>query len=94
MRIAGIILIVLGLGVFAYWGATGAPFVTQYQVAKTTVEEDDFGDQVEKTEMVDEFRFGLMPDKGLDGALPLGGVPIGLGVALLIGGVLLKRKQS
>ena len=94
MRIAGIVLIVLGLGVFGYWGATGAAQVTKYQVPKVEVEVDDFGDEVEKTVMVDEFTFGLLPDAGYDGALPVGGAPLGLGFALIVFDLLKRRKEG
>jgi hypothetical protein len=43
--------------------------VTQYQVATVVVEEDEFGDAIERTVMVDQFRFGLLPDKFYDGAI-------------------------
>ena len=94
MKIAGIVLIVLGLGVFAYWGATGAEPVTKYKVLVEYEEEDDFGDKVTKSKMVDEFRFGLLPDQGYDGALPVGGGLGGLGIALLVGGVIRSRKEG
>ncbi len=94
MRIAGIVLIVLGIGVFGYWGATGAEPVTKYKVLKTKVEVDDFGDEVETSEMVEEFRFGLLPDAGYDGALPVGGGLGGLGIALVIVDLLKRRKEG
>lgn len=94
MRIAGIILIVLGLGVFAYWGVSGAHFATQYKVEQKTMEEDDFGDEVEVIKMVDKFQFGLTPDKGPDSALTLGGPPLGLGVVLLLVGLKRGRKEE
>lgn len=94
-RIAGIVLIVISLGVFGYWGATGAHFTTQYQVLVETEVEDDFGDKVKKSEMVDKFQFGLNPtDKLIDGALPIGGTFGGLGVALLVFGFIRGRKQG
>lgn len=93
MRKIAIALLVLSAVVFGAWVATGAHFVTQYQVAKTIEEEDEFGDVVERTEMVDEFQFGLMPDRFVDGALPLGGGFGGLGLGLLIFD-LLKRKKD
>lgn len=94
MRIAGIVLIVLGLGVFGYWGATGAEPVTKYKVPKVETTVDDFGDEVEKTVMVDEFRFGLLPDAGYDGALPVGGGLGGLGIALVVIDLLKRRKEG
>ena len=94
MKIAGIILIVLGLGVFGYWAATGAEPVTKYQVVEETVTTDDFGDEVTSKTMKDEFRFGMLPDKGYDGALPVGGGLAGLGVVLLIAGVVRSRKNA
>ena len=95
MRIAGILLILLGLGVFGYWGASGAHFITLYKLPKKVVVEDDFGDKVEKTVLVDEFRFGLNPgERGYDGALPLGGGPLGLGIALVIGDIIRRRKDK
>lgn len=62
---AGIFVLVLG-----FWVVSGAGLVTQYQVAVTETIEDEFGDAVEQTVLEDQFRFGLMPDKGPDGALP------------------------
>ena len=94
VMIAGIVLIVLGLGVFGYWGATGAEPVTKYKVPQVVVEEDDFGDKVEKTVMVDEFKFGLLPDAGYDGALPVGGGLGGLGIALVVFDLLKRRKEG
>lgn len=95
MRIAAAILILLAVAVFAYWGATGAHFVTVYQVPKVTMVEDEFGDQVEKHEMVDEFQFGLNPtDKYIDGALPIGGTLGGLGLGLLVFDLLRRRKKA
>ena len=94
MKIAGIILIFLGLGVFGYWGATGAEPVTKYQVAQKVTTTDDFGDEVTSLVMKDEFRFGLLPDKGYDGALPVGGGLAGLGVVLLVAGVMRSRKAA
>lgn len=59
------------LATLGVWWAAGSHFVTQYQVAETVIEEDEFGDAIERTEMRDEFRFGLMPDRGYDGAAPI-----------------------
>lgn len=95
LRIIGGVLIVLALGVFGYWGATGAHFTTQYQVREITTVEDEFGDKVEQAKMVDKFQFGLNPsDKMVDGALPIGGSLGGLGFGLLIFGVLRAKKQK
>lgn len=83
----GAVLIVGAVGVFGYWTASGSHFVTQYQVETTVVEEDEFGDEIESTEWVDEFQFGLLPDADenpVTGAAVLGGVPAGLGVVLLM----------
>ena len=44
--------------------------------------------------MADEFRFGLTPDKGYDGALPIGGGLGGLGLVLLVVGVVRGRKAE
>ena len=94
MKPVGIVLILLAIGVFGYWGANGAHFATQYQVQKTKTIEDDFGDKVEQKYMADEFRFGLTPDKGYDGALPIGGGLGGLGLVLLVVGVVRGRKAE
>ncbi len=94
MRNAGIVLIVLGLCVFGYWGATGAEPVTKYKVLVETTTVDDFGDEQKKSEMVDEFRFGLLPDAGYDGALPVGGGFGGLGFALVIIDLIRRRKEG
>ncbi len=82
LALLGLVLVV---AVGGYWAASGAKMVTQYQVAVTVVEEDEFGDAIERTVMQDEFRFGLLPDKWYDGAivwLGLGGGLVGLGVVL------------
>ncbi len=94
MRTVGIILIVNGLGVFGYWASQGAHFITLYEVPKTTVEEDAFGDKVERTKMVEQFRFGLMPDKPYDGALTLGGGPLGVGIALVVASFVVGNKDE
>lgn len=60
----------LAAAVLVFWLASGARIVTVYQVPQTRVVEDAFGDKVERTKMVDNFEFGLLPDKGYDGALP------------------------
>ena len=94
LRLIGAALIVLSLGVFGYWGASGAHFTTQYQVLQETEVEDEFGDKIKKSEMIDKFQFGLNPsDKLIDGALPIGGSLGGLGLALIIFGVVRARKQ-
>lgn len=82
-KYSGIAAIVIALLVLGYWGLSGASMVTQYQVATVEVNTDEFGDQIETTVMADEFQFGLLPDKGYDGALPLGGGFLALGVGLL-----------
>lgn len=77
--------------VLAIWGFSGAPMVTQYEVAQEQTTVDEFGDEITTTEMVEQFQFGLLPDKGYDGALPLSG---GL---LLVGGALVfigKRRRT
>ncbi|MFW5967610.1 MAG: hypothetical protein ACOCV2_08840 [Persicimonas sp.] len=79
----GIACFLLAAVVAGVWVAHGAKFVTQYQVQETVVEEDEFGDEIERKEMVDRFRFGLMPDKGYDGAAPVGGGLLAIGVALM-----------
>ncbi len=95
MKIAGIILLLLSAATFAYWGATGAHFITLYEQPETYTEVDDFGDEVEKTRMVENFQFGLNPsEKYYDGALPIGGTTGGLGLALLIGGIVLGKKKK
>jgi hypothetical protein len=82
---AGAILcFALSAGVLGYWQSVGGAMVTQYQVAVTVSEEDEFGDVIERTEMQDQFQFGLLPDKGYDAALPwVVGFDL-IGVALLI----------
>ncbi len=94
MRIAGIILIVLSLGVFGYWGASGAHFTTQYKVLEKVTTEDDFGDKVTTEQLVDKFQFGMMPDAGYDGALPIGGGLGGLGFALIVLDIMRRRKEE
>ncbi len=70
LLIVGIIFALLETGVIAYWVASGASMVTLYQVPVEVTEEDEFGDEITRTVMQDEFRFGLLPDKGPDAALP------------------------
>ncbi len=89
----GVVFLVVAAGVFGYWQLSGGYFVTQYQVEQTVVEEDEFGGEIERTVMEDEFRFGLMPDKPYDGAITLGGLPGGLAVVLLILAALKKRNE-
>lgn len=84
LTVAGIVLLVAAGGVFGYWAASGAHGVTQYEVKETVVEVDEFGDEIERTQWRDEFRFGLFPDRGYDAAATLGGTPAVLGVLLLI----------
>jgi hypothetical protein len=83
--LAGAILFfALSVGVLGYWQSVGGAMVTQYQVAVTISEEDEFGDVIERTVMQDQFQFGLLPDKGYDAALPwFIGFDL-IGVALLI----------
>ncbi|MFB6350614.1 MAG: hypothetical protein ABEN55_22770 [Bradymonadaceae bacterium] len=52
--------------VLVAWLASGAHIVTQYQVPVTVTETDEFGDKIERTVMKDQFRFGLLPDRGYD----------------------------
>ena len=95
MKIAGIVLIVFGLAVFGYWAASGAEEVTRYKVAHVEKVVDDFGEEEEVTTMREEFRFGLLPDEAfIDGAISLGGGPLGLGVVLLIAGFVRGRKED
>lgn len=95
MRIAGIILILISLITFGYWAATGMNFITLYEQPQEYTVEDDFGDTVTKTKMVEDFKFGLNPsDKYYDGALPIGGTSGGLGLALLLGGIFMKRRKA
>lgn len=95
MRIAGILLLLVSAATFIYWAVNGAHFITLYEQPETYIITDDFGDEVEKTRMVEDFRFGLNPsDKYYDGALPIGGTTGGLGLALLIGGTLLNTRKK
>lgn len=71
------------------WGVAGFHMVTQYQVAETVVVEDEFGDEVEVTEMRDEFRYGLLPDRWYDGAA----LPIGAGGAFGLAAAWLARRR-
>ena len=93
--IAAIVCFVLSAVVFIYWGATGAHFVTQYEIAVTKEIEDDFGDIEEVTTMEPGFQFGLTPsDRIVDAALPLGGGLAGLGAVLLAVAMIRRRKQE
>lgn len=81
---AAILFFALSTGVLGYWQYVGGAMVTQYQVAVTVSEEDEFGDVIERTVMQDQFQFGLLPDKGYDAALPwVVGLDL-IGVAFLI----------
>jgi hypothetical protein len=88
---AGVCLLVV-LVVFGAWLAEGAHFVTQYQTAQTISESDEFGDVIERTVMVDDFRFGLLPDKGYDAALPYFAL-FGVG-AIALGGIGVRRRRA
>ncbi len=91
LTIAGGACLVVALAVLATWVALGAHPITQYQVETIVVEEDEFGDEMERAVMQDEFRFGLLPDKGYDAAAPLMAVFGGLGLVLLF---VARRKSS
>lgn len=67
---AAVLCFALSMGVLGYWQYAGGAMVTQYQVPVTVSTEDEFGDVIESTVMQDQFRFGLLPDKGYDAALP------------------------
>lgn len=69
LLLVGIVAATLEAATLVAWVAGGAHMVTQYQVATVVVEEDEFGDSIERTVMVDQFRFGLLPDKFYDGAI-------------------------
>jgi MYXO-CTERM domain-containing protein len=68
-----VFLAALAVLVLVFWAISGAALVTQYQVATTQQVEDEFGDLVEKTVLEEGFKFGLLPDKGYDGAAPIAG---------------------
>lgn len=84
LRLLGLLFLLDAVIVFGFWGATGAAIVTQYEVPVEIEEEDEFGDVVTRTTMIEQFRFGLLPDRGYDGALPLGGGAAAIGVAFLL----------
>lgn len=69
----GLVLAILSVGVMAFWAVSGTSFITQYQVATTQTVEDEFGDVIETTVLEDQFQFGLLPDRGYDGAAPIAG---------------------
>ncbi len=94
MRIAAVVLLLVSAAVFIIWASMGADMVTKYQTPVSVVETDDFGDRVERTELRDEFTFGLLPDKGYDGALPLSGIPLGLGLGLLVVDITRRRRRQ
>ncbi|MFU8803913.1 MAG: hypothetical protein ACNA8W_08910 [Bradymonadaceae bacterium] len=77
---AGYVLAALSAAVLIIWAVAGASLVTQYQVATTQSVEDEFGDTIESTVLVDQFQFGLLPDRGYDGAAPFVGGFGGLAV--------------
>jgi hypothetical protein len=93
LLVAGVISFVLAGSVLGVWYAQGATRITQYQVATVEVEQDEFGDEIETTVMKDEFQFGLLPDKGYDGAGPLAGGFSALGIALLAFLGIRRRKE-
>lgn len=71
MKIAAFLIWGVGIVTVVVWLATGAPFVTRYEIPVTVVEEDEFG-TVERTEMQPGFELGLMPDRAMvDGVLPI-----------------------
>ena len=86
LKVLGAILICLAGAILLIWVGSGSHMVTQYQVETVEVEEDEFGDKMERTVMRDEFRFGLLPDKFYDGAAPWMGLFFVVGLAFLIVG--------
>ncbi len=72
-----IVAFVLAAGVLGYWVKDGSHMANQFKTLKVTVEEDEFGDKVEKKEWVEEFHLGLM-----DGALPAALGLAGIGAVL------------
>lgn len=88
---AALVSALAAVAILGLWVFSGASLVTQYQVAQTEVIADEFGDEVEITTMVDQFQFGLLPDKGYDGALPLSGALLAIaGVLFFLG----RRKEE
>lgn len=94
LKIAGAILLAMAVAVMAYWGVSGAKMVTQYEVRTTVVEQDEFGDEVERERMVEQFQFGLLPDRGYDAAAPLAAGLSFLGLALLAAAHLKRRRDD
>ena len=92
-RIGGFFLLA-AVAVVVAWQVAGGHFVTQYQVEKTVVEEDEFGDEIERSVMEDEFRFGLMPDRGYDAAAPWFGFFFVVGMGLIVVGFVRSRKEE
>jgi hypothetical protein len=88
----GLLFVLLEGVVIAYWVASGASMVTVYQVPVEVTEEDEFGDEITRTVMQDEFKFGLLPDKGPDAALPWMVLFSGISVACFV--VNSRRKSS
>ena len=87
----GVFFVIIAVVVMGAWGAMGAHMITQYEVATTVVKTDEFGDEVERTVMEEQFQFGLLPDKGYDAAAPLAGFFGVLGIVLL---VVARRKKK
>ena len=84
MRIAGILLLLISLFTFGFWAFSGFSSITLYEQPERYTEVDEFGDEVERERMVEDFTFGLTPsDKFYDGALPIGGTAGALGALLL-----------
>ena len=72
-----IVCLVLAAAVMGYWAMDGQHSGNLFEVQKVTMEEDEFGDKVEKKEWVKEFHLGLF-DGALPAALGLVGVSVGL----------------
>jgi hypothetical protein len=87
----GFVLECIGLAALLFWLQAGAHMVTQYQVAEVQQVEDEFGDDMEQTVMVDRFQFGLLPDRGYDAALPWMIVGLGGGFACVFLGIRRRR---
>ncbi|MCA9525032.1 MAG: hypothetical protein KC549_01890 [Myxococcales bacterium] len=77
MKAAGIIAIVLGLGVGGVWLASGMHLATQTEKLVETRTTDEFGDEVVDRKWEKTFELGL------DFAGPGGGGLVGLGGVLL-----------